>query len=132
MAEQQQFSEDRPIDVEGESEIPQPMDQTGAPQTSNTYPTSNEEEQFKEKIGNYDIDGAISDLSEIVYKSSEMYCELKKLKFDYLSQAFELYSRIDFPSLMMIKFAQTVQEEVPSASKVEQLSANKRNGDTAA
>lgn len=97
------------------------------------YSSSIDIELVKNKVESYDLDNAISDLTNIINKSSEMFYELKKIKFEYLSQAFELYSRIDFPSLMMIKLEQSMSDELPLPRKIEQLSVEAfRNEQTGA
>ena len=102
-----------------EQEQQQPEAQTNE---SVQYSSSIDVEVIQNKVDEYDINSAIADLSEIINKSSEMYYELKKIKFEYLSQAFELYSRIDVPSLMMINLDQAIKNDVPKPTKVDQLS----------
>lgn len=70
----------------------------------------------KNKIENFDLDGAINELQQIMDESSEMYYQLKKVKFDYIVQICELYSRIDFPAIMVEACRKEVASNVPKAS----------------
>lgn len=72
----------------------------------------------KKKVENYGIDEAINELHQIMDESSEMYYQLKKVKFDYIVQICELYSRIDFPSIMIEACRKEVTSSVPKASYI--------------
>lgn len=73
----------------------------------------------KNKVESFDIDGAIKELNNILDDSAEMYHQLKKVKFEYLVQSCELYSRIDFPNIMIEACRRGITKKVPTAKMIE-------------
>lgn len=118
------ISSDHPqiVTLEDSTDNGRPEERTNTDVNGQGFTSSIDVEIVKDKVEAYDMDAAINDLTEIITRSSEMFYELKKIKFEYLSQAFELYSRIDFPSLMMMKLEHSMSNGFPTPNKIEQLS----------
>lgn len=79
------------------------------------------DDTMKDRVESYDIDAAIADLTNIIDRSSDLYYQLKKTKFEYLTQAFEMYSRIDLPSIMMIASNKNASEAIPKTKDIEEM-----------
>lgn len=69
----------------------------------------------------FDIDTATEELSVIIDNISDMYHQLKKVKHNYLVHTNELFSRIDFPSLMMESAQREIKQGVPSTKALERM-----------
>jgi len=76
---------------------------------------------LKSDVENYNLEAAISELTNIWTESADIYHQLKKAKFDYLVKTCELYSRIDFPSIMMEVCRKEVTQKIPNAKNIEKL-----------
>lgn len=76
-------------------------------------------EADKNKVDNYNIENATVELDQIIDESAEMYNQLKKTKFNYLVKTCDLYSRIDFPSIMIEACRKKINHDVPKADVVE-------------
>lgn len=61
------------------------------------------------------IDDAITELNELVNNSADMYHQLKKIKFQYLEHTCALFSRIDFPSVMITSCRKDIEQALPKA-----------------
>lgn len=83
-----------------------------------------QEQELKNKVEEYDMDHAISDLSNIIHESADMYQQLKKIKFDYITQTCELFSRIDLPTMMMEHCRRDIAQNVPSAKSIAKVDFN--------
>lgn len=77
--------------------------------------------EVKNKVDKYDLDTAISDLSNMVGDSADMLLKLKKVKFMYLKKTLELYTRMDCPSMMMDSLDKQSKEMVPSYKNINNL-----------
>lgn len=75
-------------------------------------------EADKTKVENFDIQGSINEIGQIIDESAEMFYQIKKIRFDYLAQVMELYSRIDFPSIMIESCRQKVMANLPKARDI--------------
>lgn len=69
----------------------------------------------------FDTETAKKDLHEVIDSLSDMYYQLKKVKYDYLVHTCELYSRIDFPSIMMENARKEIKQSVPQAKEIEKM-----------
>lgn len=91
-------------------------------QATTTSAGKSEMDEFeKSKLENYDIDKAIQDLEDIIQESSQMYQQLKEIKYGYLSRTYELYSRIDLPTVLMNACRQDVIQSVPQAKNINNM-----------
>lgn len=75
----------------------------------------------KSKVETYNIETAVGELEKIINESSELYHDLKKVKFNYLVQTCELYSRIDLPSIMMETCRKEINQNVPKAKNINKM-----------
>lgn len=74
---------------------------------------------LKNKVDNYNFDAAISELSSVIDAATEMYQQLKRIKFDYLVLTCDLHSRIDFPSIMMEAVRKEITSNIPSTKNID-------------
>lgn len=72
-------------------------------------------------LDNYDMDSAIAELSNLIREASDMYQQLKQVKFDYLIQTCEVYARIDYPSMVMESCRREIQQMVPKAQDIDKM-----------
>lgn len=75
----------------------------------------------RSKIDSYDIESAIRELELIIDDCSNMYQRLKQIKYEYLNRTYELYSRIDFPTVMMNACRKEVIQNVPDSKSINTL-----------
>lgn len=74
------------------------------------------------RIDSYDIDIAIKELNEMINHLSEMYHQLKKVKYNYLVQTCELFTRIDYPSIMLERCRQELGQVIPKPKDINEMS----------
>lgn len=74
--------------------------------------------EIKNKVDKYDMDAAITDLSSVIGDTAGILQKLKKIKFNYLVQTCELYTRIDCPSIMMDVCDKEVRQIVPQPKDI--------------
>lgn len=67
-------------------------------------------EADKTRVESYDIEASIEQMEEIVKEATELYYNIKQLKFDYLTTVVDLYSKVDHPILFMDNFAKNVNQ----------------------
>lgn len=84
-------------------------------------PAEDVSDAIKSKVDNYNFEAAISEISQVINQTSEMYQKLKRIKFNYLVLTCNLHSRIDFPSIMMAACQKEISKSVPKAKDVEKL-----------
>lgn len=72
----------------------------------------------KTRVDSYDMDGAVKELNEMINQLSEMYYQLKKVKYNYLVQTCELFARIDYPSIMLENCRQELGQVIPNPKDV--------------
>lgn len=87
---------------------------------SSNNPTAPAQEEDIQPL-KFDVDTAIEELGLIIDSLSDMYYQLKKVKYDYLVHTSELFSRIDFPSLMMEDARREIKGKIPSAKTIEKM-----------
>lgn len=88
-------------------------------QSSSSAPVRAEIDEFeRSKVENYDLEKAIQDLDGIIQECSQMYHQLKQIKYGYLCRTYELYSSIDLPSVLMNACRQEVTQNVPQSKDV--------------
>lgn len=75
-------------------------------------------EALKTRVEKYDIEGAISELSQIINMTTDMFYRLKDIKFNYISHVCEMYTRIDFPSIMIDTCQKETRQAVPGARAI--------------
>lgn len=79
-------------------------------------------ELVKTRVDSYDIDIAMKELNDMINHLSEMYHQLKKVKYNYLVQTCELFSRIDYPSIMLERCRQELGQVIPKPKDINGLS----------
>jgi len=67
------------------------------------------------------LDAATADLSGLVCQAAEMIQKIKQIKFHYLTLTCDLYTRMDFPSIIMDICEKEVRQIVPSAKDIRSL-----------
>lgn len=115
-----------PMDVgssfsEGEDDVQAAEIQNSAADAQQQAPTEDISETTKNKVDNYNFEAAISELSSVINATSEMYQQLKRVKFNYLVLTCDLHSRIDFPSIMMEACRKEVSTNVPKPKDIDKL-----------
>lgn len=74
---------------------------------------SNQEQNKAEKL-----DAAVAEMTKILDDLNDMFQRVKKLKYNYLIQTCDIYTRVDYPSLMMDCCEKEIKQKVPSADKI--------------
>lgn len=100
---------------------PECFNQSHNNQSLGQYQQHEISESMRSRADNYDMDAAIADLNDIINKSSEFYYQLKKMKFDYLTNAFDMYTKIDLPSVMMTTCQKNASESVPKVKDINDI-----------
>lgn len=75
-------------------------------------------EALKTRVEKYDVEGAINELNQIINTTTDMFYRLKEIKFNYISQVSEMYTRVDFPSIMIDTCQKEVKQGVPSSKTI--------------
>lgn len=88
---------------------------------SSNNPTSYAQDEPDKQSREFNIDTAIEVISAIIDGVSDMYYDVKKVKYDYLLHTNELFNRIDFPSLMMESARKEINKGIPSAKSIEKM-----------
>lgn len=81
-------------------------------------PTPEFTEALKTRVEKYDIEGALNELKQIINTTTDMFYKLKEIKFNYITQVSEMYTRIDFPSIMIDTCQKEVKQAVPTAKSI--------------
>ena len=74
--------------------------------------------EVQNKVDKYDIDAAIADMSNIISDTADLMMRIKRVKFNYLMQTCEMYTRLDYPSIMMDVCEKEVRQMVPTPKNV--------------
>lgn len=78
-------------------------------------------QEVKDRVEAFNVDGAIAELTGIIGETAEMIHKVKGIKFNYLTQVCEMYTRMDFPSIMMDACSKEVKQTVPDARTIRKL-----------
>lgn len=64
------------------------------------------------------IEAAINELDATIANLSDIYHQLKEVKYNYLVRTCELLGRIDFPSIMLEAVRKEIKQVTPSAKSI--------------
>lgn len=67
------------------------------------------------------LNEATSELSSLIAEAADMLRKVKQIKFQYLTLTCDVYTRIDYPSLMMDTCEKDVKQIVPTAKDVRNM-----------
>lgn len=84
-------------------------------------PTGTVNDLAKSRIDNFDFNSALAELKEVYEGTAKMYQLAKKVKFDYIGLAGDIYSRMDIPHIIILKAEERVNNEVPSAREINKM-----------
>ena len=67
------------------------------------------------------LEAAIADMSSMLTDMSDMFQKIKKIKFNYLMQTCDIYTRVDYPSILMDVCEKEIKQNVPTAENIRKM-----------
>lgn len=77
---------------------------------------NNQEQNKGEKL-----DVAIAEMTTILSDLGDMFQRVKKIKYNYLIQTCDIYTRVDYPSIMMDVCDKEIKQSVPTAESIRRV-----------
>lgn len=75
--------------------------------------------QDQSKNDKFDV--AIADMTTMLGDMADMYQKIKKIKFNYLIQTCDIYTKVDYPSIMMDVCDKEIKQMIPPAENIRKM-----------